>query len=123
MQAAISAMNSQLHKEPALTFDGIRIDTAANRMSVMVLGQYDSYKCKFELAVPINESKANLLNGIGESGTVTGEARIQIPFSALDLVIDVTFSILKEDAPSLLINRDMIDNGLEISLEGRYIYV
>lgn len=57
------------------------------------------------------------------SGTVIGQARIQIPFKQYGIFIDVVFSILEENALSLLSNMDMIDNGLDISLQGRYVYI
>lgn len=57
---------------------------------------------------------------------VLGETTIQISFNGLGLiidVIDVEVSILKNDCASLLRNRDMIINGLDIILEGGYLHI
>lgn len=37
--------------------------------------------------------------------------------------MDITFSILEENSPSLLSNKDMLENGLDISLQGSFLYV
>lgn len=72
--------------------------------------------------MPISVSTANSLKKTGGSGTVLGEARIKTPFVALDMVIDVTISMLEEDVPLLLSHGDMIENKLYISLQGRYLH-
>lgn len=51
-----------------------------------------------------------------------GDATIQITFSALKMLIDVNFSIREKNAPYLVSNEDMIDNVLDISLQGRYLH-
>lgn len=63
------------------------------------------------------------MKGIGRAGTVLVDARIQAPFIGLGLIIDVNFSILEEDAPSLLYNKYILYNGLDISLQGRYSHI
>lgn len=73
--------------------------------------------------VQIRENGTKALKGIGRSGTVLGQERIQIPVSSLNMTIYVDSSILDDNAPSLLSNRDMIENSLEICLQGRYLYV
>ena len=103
-------------------FNGITIDTAANRKSVMCEGQYLAYQLEFGRKIPIRPPKKGV-RGIGGRSEVIGEATIQIPFLKLHLIIDVEFSILKEISPSLLSNRDMIENGLDISLQGGYLYI
>lgn len=52
-----------------------------------------------------------------------GGAQLQIPFEDRGLVIDVVFFVLEQNVPSLLYNRNMIDYGLDICLQGRYIHV
>lgn len=52
-----------------------------------------------------------------------GEVTIQIPFSELNLVMDIDFSILGGETPSLPCNRDLIENGLDISIQGGYLYI
>lgn len=83
----------------------------------MVLPQYEAYNQQFSLPVPIRPSARKGLRGIGGSGKVPEDANIQINFTFLELIIDVYFTILAEDAPSLLFNRDMITNRLYISLQ------
>lgn len=122
MDSALAVMNEQLAKRDSDQFEGVRLDTAANRRSVMSIRQYEAYQKEFGLRVPIRATERRTLRGIGGHGTIVGEAMIQIPFGDLGLVIDVTFTILEEDVPSLLSNRDMIDNGLDLSLQGRYLY-
>lgn len=85
--------------------------------------QYMPYQREFSIRVTISASTTKSLKGIEGSRMVLGEACIKIPFVALGMVINVTFSILKEDAPLLLINRDMIDSVLYISLQGCYFHV
>lgn len=121
MKAALAFMYSQQRKGPALSFDGIGIDTAAKRKSVMGIRKHEAYKREFGLTIPVIRAKAQLLKRIGGSGRGSREARIQIPFSALYMGIDVTFFILEEDSSYLLSNGDRIE--LKISSQGRYLHV
>lgn len=89
----------------------------------MIKSYYLAYNSEFGPMVPINLSKRKGFRGISGYGKVMRKAFIQIPFSALELVIDVVFSILEQDVPSLLSNKGMIYNGLDISIQGRYIHV
>lgn len=41
---------------------------------------------------------------------------IQIPFNVLGLIINVDFMLIKDDIPTLLSMRDMLKNGLNISI-------
>lgn len=45
---------------------------------------------------------------------------IQVPFKKLGVVSDVTFSVLKEDIPTLLLTKDMLDYGFIIRIHCRY---
>lgn len=63
------------------------------------------------------------LKGIGGSGTVIFEGKIQITFKELGTIIDVDFAVMKDDFPTFLSNRDMIPNGLDISLQGFYLHI
>lgn len=103
-------------------FNGVIIDTAANRRSIMSLNQYRAYQSEFGRKVPMRPARKDV-KGIGGRSTVLGEVTIQIPFSKLNLIIDVEFSILPDDTPSLLSNKDIIENGLDISLQGGYLYI
>ena len=68
-------------------------------------------------------SKKKGLKGIGGLGTVIGEVTIQISFVELGIIVDVDFEVMKDECPTLLSNKDMIINGLDISLQGCYLHV
>lgn len=63
------------------------------------------------------------VKGIGGKSMAIGEVTIKIPFPDLGILIDVEFSILDGDTPSLLYNKDMIANGLDISLQGGFLHI
>lgn len=63
------------------------------------------------------------VKGIDVKSRVVGKVTIQIPFVKLNLIVDVEFSVLKAETPSLLRNKDIIYSGLDISLQGGYLYV
>ena len=120
--SALITMNTHSTITKERSFNGVTIDTAANRKSVMSEGQYIAYQYEFGRKIPIRAPKRGV-RGIGGRSKVIGEVTIQIPFVELHLIIDVDFAILKEDSPSLLSNKDMIENGLDISLQGSYLYI
>lgn len=122
MDTALLSMNKQLVSRSGPPFNGITIDTAANRKSVMCKAQYEAYGRDFGRTIPMRKPSRGL-KGLGGKSKVLGEAMIQIPFCALHLIIDVVFAIVEEDIPSLLSNKDMLDNGLDISLQGKYLYI
>lgn len=51
-----------------------------------------------------------------------GIPKIQVPFNELRVIIDVDFWIIEERVPTLLSMRDMIHNGLDISIQHARIY-
>lgn len=114
-------MTSSIKTRPGLRFYGIRIYTAANRRSVMGIPQYRAYNRKFGVRGPIRPSPAKGLRGIGGSGIILGQARTQIPFNDLEIIIDVYFAVLKEVSTSLLSIRDRIENGVDISLQEKVL--
>ena len=83
--------------------------------------QYDPYCNTFNLKKLIKPLKGKQVRGIGGCSIAIGEARVQIPFKDLGIIIDVKFLILKDKIPSLLSMKDMLDNGLDLSIQGRYI--
>lgn len=123
MASELVTMYKHLRGDTESNFNWIKIDTAANRRSVMSKAQYLAYASEFGRKVPIRPANKRVLKGIGGLGKVICEETIQIPFNKLNLIIDVDFAIMEETCPSLLRNRDMITNGLEISLQGGYIHV
>lgn len=123
MNLAMTVMRDQLKHKSGANFDGVRLDTAANRRSVISKIQYDAYQNEFGRKIIIRPPTKNNLRGIGGQQRVIGEATIQIPFNKLGLVIDVDFAIINSDIPTLLSNKDMIDNGLDLSLQGHYLHI
>ena len=105
------------------TFDGIILDTGANRVSAMSLSQYKAYCREFGCALAIDYSDNRSLNGIGGKSRAIGTAIIPIPFNSLGVVLDVKFRIMKDHCPSLLSLRDMIDSGMEISIQDKTVSI
>lgn len=104
------------------TFNGVTVDTASNRPSVVSESQYLAYQIEFGRKVPMRPPRRDV-KGIGGMTMAMGEVTTQIPFNQLGVVIDVDFTILKGDTPSLLSNKHMLDSGLDISLQGGFLYI
>lgn len=98
-------------------FQGIRIDTCANRTSVIGEGQYLAYCKKLGLKPALRIDASRSVKGVRGTQKGIGAARIDIPFKCLKITISVLFLILKGEIPGLLSMRDMITNGLELSLQ------
>lgn len=60
---------------------------------------------------------------IGGNGNFIGEVTIKIHFKELGMIIDMEFSILDDNASSLLPNMDMIENSLDIIQRRKYLHV
>lgn len=97
-------------------FLGIKIDTGANKRSIMSLAQYSHYCQKFGLAEAIRMNNNHGVKGIGGSRKSVGTANIQIPFKDLGVIIDVQFLLLTGQVPTLLCLKDLYTNGLDISI-------
>lgn len=108
MSSALLTINRQLERGFGSRFDGVRLDTATNRSSVMRKAQYLAYERDFGIPIPLRPPANKSLKGIGVHGQVLSEVTIQIPFRSLGMKIDVDFSILYEEVPSLLSYKDMI---------------
>lgn len=97
-------------------FMGLKVDTGANKSSIMSLSQYRIY-CKL-FGVPMGlKPSTRQIKGIGEKREAAGKETIQIQFSLLSMIIDVEFLILEADVPTLLSMKDLGDNGLDISIQ------
>ena len=123
LEEALVTMNRHIHHDDLEEFKGVTIDTGANRKSVMSISQYRAYEKEFGRKIPIRPSTERSLKGIGGQGEVVCEVTVQIPFAKLGLIIDVAFAVLKGECPSLLSNKDMLLNNLDISLQGRYLHI
>lgn len=68
--SVLSAMHIQIKHKLGGVFDGITIDTASNRMSVMDTDQYDAYCRELGIRVSIKFLTSKLLRRIGRSEIV-----------------------------------------------------
>lgn len=103
-------------------FNRVIIDTAANRRSIISLAQFHTYQHEFGRKIPISPAR-KYVKGISGKSRALDEVTIQVSFTNLNLILDIEFSILGDDMPSLLCNKDLIENGLDISLQGGYLYI
>lgn len=69
----------------------------------------------------IKHAEGKGVNGIGGIQKATEMERIRIPFVDLEIIIYVQFHILPTRVPKLLSMKDMLDNGLDISVQHRNI--
>lgn len=92
-----------------LSLDRIRIDTIANRTSVISMGQYNAYCAPLNLPHWMQRIEKGTTTGIGETSKATGAVVMKVPVQKLGVVIVVAFSVLKEQIPTLLSMNNMSD--------------
>lgn len=116
-------MKSNLNSPDSVerNFDGLRIDACANRTSVFSVGQSQTYCNLFRLQYTIRSFEQCMIRGIGDKTESIGWVTIQITVKLLNVTSDVFFHVSKEDIPTLLSMKDMVDNGLDISIKSRYV--
>ena len=110
LKKEMQAMHVALSCGECSSFDGIIVDTGADRSSVMSHSQYKAYCEEFNIPPHIDRSDKRGLTGIGGQGQCIVTANVQIPFNDLGLILDVKFRILQNTCPSLLSLRDMMQN-------------
>jgi hypothetical protein len=89
-------------------FEGLILDSAANRRSTMCYGQYKTYCKMFGVRMNLKPSSGQNIKGIGGRRSTMGTAVVPVPFPNLKLILDVEFAIIPgDDTPSLLSLRDM----------------
>lgn len=98
-------------------FDGIQIDTCTSRTSVISMRLYHAFSKIFNLPHSMPTDKKSVA-GIGGTSRATGVAVMQVPFKELDVVVDILFLVLKDVIPTLLSMKGMLNNGLDISIQG-----
>lgn len=103
------------------TFDGLRIDTCANRTFVLGRFQYHRYCETFNFPSIINSSRSTVIYGIGGSNTSVGIVLILVPFKYMDLIVDISFLVIEENVPTLVSMEDMLANDLDISIQWKYM--
>lgn len=101
-------------------FDVLKIGTYANQTSVIGFEQYHAY-CRTLYFLQLMKPTANRsISRAGGRNKPVGAVVMQVPFKELKIVIFVTIIVLKEDIPGLLSMKDMIDNGLDIFIQGHH---
>lgn len=75
MLSALTVTTPHIRMGTYQKIDGVRIDTAEKRRSIMRRQQYEAYKTELGLHFPIQASASRRLNGIGRSGTILGSAK------------------------------------------------
>lgn len=109
-------MHAMIADETA-DFHGIKIDTGANKMSILSLEQFTQYCRKFGLEESIDVRDRSGVRGIGGNEMSVGTAAIQIPFKDLGIVIDIRGLLLTGRVPTLLCLNDIYKNRLDISIK------
>lgn len=59
--------------------------------------------------------------GIGGSSTFVSIIIFQVPFNYLYVIIDVYFPVIEKIVPTLLSMKDILENSLDIWIEGQYV--
>lgn len=114
-------MHAQLNFSQDPRFDGLRIDTCANRAWIMSNDQYSPYWKEFGLTSTIIPAPNRGVKFIGGRQQAVGRVRVQIPFGGLHIFIDVCFLITQSDILTLLSMNDMIGKNLDITFLERCI--
>lgn len=117
----IKNMDRHLTKNPHGPFNVLKFDTCANTASVISESQFLSYCHQFVIRPsiwPVGDIK---VTGIGLEVKVLGSIQLQIQFNDIHLFICVYFLVLKQQIPTLLSLRDMMINGLDISLKNCHV--
>lgn len=99
-----------------MKFTGLKIDTGADKSSIIGVPQYEAYWYTFSISKAIIPSTRRIRLMGGKKGAV-GEVIIQILFNYLGVIIDVRFNILNGIVHTLLSTKDIWSNGLEISIQ------
>lgn len=100
-------------------FKKLRIGNCANRTSIIDVGQYCAYCQTLKLPYSIKPPNNRAIAGIGRTRKAVGLVVIHVPFKDLDLVIDDAFRFIKEDIPTILSMKDMMQNSLDICTQGQ----
>lgn len=119
--SALRSMNQNLSQYNVQIFYGIRLDTCANRSSLISNPQYQSYTKQFGLKNLIRPSTKKNIQVICGRRQTTYLLRSNIPFSDLGIIIYVYFTIIKKDVPTFFSIMDMGENKLDVSLLENYI--
>lgn len=118
----LNTLRTSLSKHKIRRFQGIKFDTALNQISVIKQARYRDYYDLFGLGQAIRFDWKRRVIGLADLPKGIRCVRIQIQFPALRIVIDVDFLMVTRDILSLLSVKDMMDNGMDTSVENRCAY-
>lgn len=119
MERNLAIMSTELRHGEVEKFNGIVIDTGANRCSMMSISQYNAYGVEFQVPMNIKkDNQAKSSTGLGGDKTHSMSiATIAIPFTCLYLIIDVDFVIIRDNTATILSLKDLKENHLDISVQ------
>lgn len=103
------------------SFDGIRTDTYANRTSVITIQQYQAYCRTFNLPCALEPLNDLVIKGVSSGCNAIGLVEIQVQFYNLDVILYMQFLFVTDNNPTLISMKDMLDIGLYISKQGRFV--
>lgn len=109
-------MHTHLTVANDLQFLDVRLSTCENRRSIISKHQYKAY-CNFGLRSSLRPGNSTSVQAIGRRRTSICTAVTQIPGRDLQLITDVDLLIIPDDVPSLLSMKDMVESGIEISVQ------
>lgn len=99
------------------TVEGLRIDTCANRTSVVSKCQYDAYCQTLNLPSITDSSGNKVVKGVGGSSNVSWFVVIQLPFKYLDIIIYIAFLVIEEYVRPLLSIKNMFAGYLQLAID------
>lgn len=118
--ALVKSIHTRL-EDSTLKFHGVKIDTGANRKSIMSTQQYGAFCRVFGLKKAFNYTQNLAVKGIGGKQPGVGTESIKIPFKKLHLIIEVEFLIVSGDIPSQFYLKYMIMDCLDIRIQNETV--
>lgn len=103
------------------TFDGLSINTCASRTSIIVSNQYQVYCRTFNKSSVLKSLENRMIKNIRGRASSIGNVLIQVLLKYLNVAINVHVVVIEEDIPTLLFTEDLLDNGLHIFIQRRYV--
>lgn len=86
------------------------------------MSQWTAYCNDSGLRLAIRKEEGIGVIGLGGLIQIVGRVIIQVPSLKLHLIMDIDFSIVYQNIPELLSLKDMLDNGIYISVENGCAY-
>ena len=117
---ALTGTPERIARHRDVVFNGLLVDTGANKLSTAGKAQYDAYCALTGRGAPLTPSSATCAFGMGATEAL-GAALVSFPVG--DLVLKTSFHVVDADTPFLLCLADMDRLGLVYdNLEDRLIH-